>query len=593
MNSGSHARLGRTPGLVGQSGARPTMGGANLGVFLPFYALEPDRPVTEHTMVQLVAQLDRDDALLMCGYLNCVVSGSGTANERERQVEAYRALYDPGDYARIEAWVSEHGGTGAIALFFRGQLLELMRWVARFARSGVGDGGFFASRDNRQAFMRAALLASELWSRRTYTGKLTGDENLNQALDRALGAFRKGVEDAGAALHMGVALARGKFLFEEHMPARLPAFRADFQAATGLTIEDYISCAAMLMIKVTDTPSDGRFFRPTYASLTSFDAEFGRFLRDAQQGARQLAHELWRDFDTVGFRSLRERPVFVSASGQCVVLDPTFFIDYFTVSPMFKILGGSNPAKKVFAAFGGAFEDYAVAILRRIYPDHPSLIKRLYTEVAHRKQDPAFVVDALVNDGAELVVMELKTAFIREDAILSPDPAAFLKELRKRYGVTGDPGDREVGVAQLAKCVRAIVLDRWNGGDIDPDRVKRVFPVLVVHDERMGSPGVGVFLNRLFAEQLGEVATHKAVAPLAIMTIHDLECLESSKEFTLRELLSAYAADSNGGMISVHNFLAHNVTFRNKLRPNEALMTRSFELVDQLRERLFPSRHSP
>lgn len=590
MNKQPPVQFGRTPGLVGLSGARPTMGGANLGVFFPFEALEPNRPATERTMAQLVELLDRDDALLMCGFLNCTVSGSGLADEQERQVEAYRALYDPQDWKQIQDWIGDHGKTSPIVLFFRGQLLELMRWVARFARRGPGNGASFSSRDTRRTFVRAALLASELWSRRTYANKLNGDETPELALERALGAFRKGVEEAGAALHMGVALARGKILFEEHLPARLPSFRTDFQAATGLTIEDYICCAVMLMVKVVDKPTDGRFFHPTYASLTSFDAEFACFLREARQSAGQLAYGLWSEFDAVGFKCLRERPVFVSASGQCVVLDPTYFIDYFTVSPMFKVLSGSRPAKEVFAAFGGAFEDYAVATLRRIYPDHPILTKRLYTEVPHRRQDPTFVVDALVNDGVEVVVMELKTAFIREDTVLSPDPAAFLKELRKRYAVTGNPGDREVGVAQLAKCIRAIVLDRWQGGDIAPDQVERIFPVLLVHDERMGSPGIGSHLNRLFAEQLGGIAQHKAVAPLAVMTIHDLECLESSKEFTLRDLLSAYAARSNGGVMSVHDFLATDPAFRGKIRPNEALMARSFELVDQLKGRLFPPR---
>jgi hypothetical protein len=49
--------------------------------------------------------------------------------------------------------------------------------------------------------------------------------------------------------------------------------------------------------------------------------------------------------------------------------------------------------------------------------------------------------------------------------------------------------------------------------------------VLVVHDERMGSPGVGVFLNRIFAELSGDVGTRVRVAPLIVMTIHDLEKL--------------------------------------------------------------------
>ena len=316
-------------------------------------------------------------------------------------------------------------------------------------------------------------------------------------------------------------------------------------------------------------------------------------MESATQDAVALANALWSDFDTVGFKALRERPVFLTSSGQCVVLDPTFFIEYFTVSPMFKVLAGSRPHKEVFAAFGGAFEDYAMSILKRIYPDSPRLAKRLSTDVHHRKVNPAFVVDALVNDADELVVMEMKAAFIREDALLSPDPNVFLKELRKRYAVTGDPGDREVGVAQLAKCIRAIVLDRWAEADIDQSQVNRIFPVLVVHDERMGSPGVGVFLNRIFAELLGDVGTRVRVAPLMVMTIHDLENLESSQSFSVRELLAAYVARSNGGMISVNNFMATDDAFKTKVRPSEALMRKSYEIVQQLQRELFPAAEEP
>ncbi len=589
MNDRPSARLGRTLGLIGMRGPQPTLGGATLGIFTPFAALEPDQPQSERTMVSLVSKLNRDDALLMCGFLNCVTSGSGPTEDLERQRNAYSALFTPDDAAKIDAFIAEHRAANRITLFFRGQLLELMRWVARYANADPGDGQTFSSLETRRLFVRAAFLAADLWAKRTFADKLTGAGTQEQALNRALGALRKGVEEAGTALHIGVALARGKALFEDHMPARLPSFPADFQAATGLTVDEYIVSASMLMMKVLDKPTDGYFFRPTYASQTTFNDKFNGFLTAATQDAASLAHGLWDDFDKAGFRSLRERPVLLTSSGQCVVLDPTFFIDYFTVSPMFKVLCGSRPDKEVFAAFGGAFEDYAISILQRIYPERPLLAKRLYTDVLHRKVNPAFQVDALVNDATELVVMEMKAAFIREDALLSADPEVFLNELRKRYAVTGDPADREVGVAQLAKCIRAIIIDNWSEADIDQAQIKRIFPVLVVHDERMGSPGVGVFLNRIFTDLLGDVGSRVRIAPLTVMTIHDLENIESSHTFTLRELLAAYVARSSGGMVSVHNFMATDDAFKSKVRPSDALMRKSFELLGQMHRQLFPA----
>jgi hypothetical protein len=589
MNNYLRARLGRTPGLIRTNGSRLMIGGAHFGVYMPFAVLEPNQPSTEHTMVELVKQFNRDDALLMCGFLNCVTSGSGTTDALERQRRAYSSLHTPSDAVKINAWIAEHRAINRVTLFFRGQLLELMRWVARYSRDEPGTGQSFELPEIREAFVRAAFLAADLWSARTFANKLIGAVTQPEALDRALGAFRKGIEEAGPAMHIGVAMARGKFLFEDHVPMRLPTFLVDFQIATGLTLEEYITCAGMLMMKVFANPIDGYFFRSTYANQTTFDAKFQKFLKSSAQNAANLALGLWQDFDSIGFKAVRERPILLTSSGQCIVLDPTFFIDYFIVSPLFKILGRSRSANEVFGAFGRAFEDYAVSILKRIYPERPLLVKRLYADVPHRSVNPAFQVDALVNDGDELVIMEMKASFIREDSLRSLDPEVFLKELRKRYAVTDDPNDREVGVAQLAKCIRAIITDRWDGAEIDQSQIKRIFPVLVVHDERLGSPGVGVFLNRIFDELLGDVGTRVQVEPLTIMTIHDLENMESSETFDMRELLTTYIARSDRGMISMHNFMATDPDFKGRVRPSETLMRKSSEFLDQMQLALFPA----
>jgi hypothetical protein len=592
MNSIPRSRLGQTPGLITTNGSRLMVGGTHIGMYVPFDALEPKRPATEHTMVQFVGQLNRDDALLMCGFLNCVTSGSGTTKTLERQRSAYASLFVPGDAEKIDDWIATQKGEDGIILLFRGQLLELMRWVARYSPQEPGTGRSFDHPETRQNFIRAAFLASDLWAARTFSDKLKGAVTRNDALDRALGAFRKGVEEAGPAMHIGVAMARGEFLFKEFLPTRLPTFFADFEAAMGLTIEDYVLCAGMLMTKVFDKPTDGYFFRPTYANATMLDAKFSQFLAVSSQDAASLARGLWTDFEKFGFKAIRDRPILLTSSGQCIVLDPTFFIDYFTVSPVFRVFGVSRPAMEVFSAFGAAFEDYAISILKRIYPERPPLVKRLYTNVLHREANPLFQIDAVINDAVELVIMEMKSAFIREDSVLSPDPKVFLNDLRKRYAVSDDPNAREKGVAQLAKSIRAIIIDRWSKADIDQGQIKRIFPVLLVHDERMGSPGIGVFLNRIFMELLGDIGNRVIVAPLAVMTIADLENVESS-EFHMRELLAAYAADSGGSMISLHNFMATNSVFKDKLRPSEALRAKSLEFTNNLQRTLFPETGEP
>jgi hypothetical protein len=587
MNGDPRARLAQTPGLIRTNGSKLIVGGANIGMYVPFAALEANLSATEHTMVSIVEHLNRDDALLMCGFLNCVTSGTGPTGAQKRQRNAYSSLFTPDDAGKIDAWIATQRAQ-EIILFFRGQLLELMRWIARYSRQEPGTGQSFNEPGTRQNFMRAAFLASDLWAARTYADKLKGAGTQDDALDRALGAFRKGVEEAGTAMHIGVAMARGAFLLNEFLPMRLPSFFSDFESVMGLTIDDYVVCAGMLMTKVFDKPTDGYFFRPTYANATTADSKFQEFLKRSSQNAATLNDGLWVDFSKSGFRAIRDRPILLTSSGQCIVLDPTFFIDYFTVSPMFRVLGVSRPPQEVFSAFGGAFEDYAISILKRIYPERPSLVKRLYTDVLHRDVNPTFQVDALVNDGAELVVMEMKSAFIPEDSVLSQDPNVFLSDLRKRYAVSDNKNDPEKGVAQLAKSIRAIITDKWDKADIDQSILTRIFPVLLVYDERMGSPGIGVFLNRIFMELIEGLGNRVGVAPLTVMTITDLENIESS-EFHMRELLTAYASYSGAGMISLHNFMATHPVFKVKIRPNETLKSKFFEFTDHLQQVLFPS----
>jgi hypothetical protein len=589
MNSELLVQLGPTPGLIKVTNSRLMIGGAHFGVYMPFEELEPFQPINGHTMVRLVAQLNRDDALLMCGFLNCVTTGSGTTDAIERQQTAFASLFTPSDAAKIDAWINRHQAANRTALFFRGQLLELMRWVSRYSCPTPGTGKSFQLPELRQIFVRAAFLAADLWSARTYADKLRAAATNRETMDPALGSLRKGVEEAATAMHLGVAIARGMFLFEDHMPVRLPSFPADFKNATGLSLNEYFTCAGLLMMKVFAKPIDGYFFGTTYARETTAHTKFEEFLSVSAQNPDALAYGLWQDFNKVGFKAVRERPILRTSSGQCIGLDPSFFVDYFTISPLFKVVGASRSPRKVFAAFGLAFEDYAVSILKRLYPERPLLAKRLYTDVLHRKVNPAFKVDALINDAEELVIMEMKSVFIREDSLLSSDSEEFLLELRKRYATTGDPNDGEVGVAQLAKCVRAIVLERWSGADIDQNQVKRIFPVLVVHDERMGSPGIGVFLNRIFLNLLDGIGTRITVKPLTVMTIHDLENIESSETFYLRELLTKYAAGSDGGMISLHNFMATDPSFKEKVRPSNVLMHKSSDFLNELQRELFPS----
>ncbi len=127
--------------------------------------------------------------------------------------------------------------------------------------------------------------------------------------------------------------------------------------------------------------------------------------------------------------------------------------------------------------------------------------------------------------------------------------------------------------------------------------VKRFYPVLLVHDPLLDAPGHGNILADEFATALdpdemgrtGEMRKgHFWVAPLIIMTIEDLECLETSIEhFSLHNLLRDYSADCSDRMASLHNYLAIS-KYRTKVYHSRSMASNTLEVLEQSQRTIFP-----
>jgi hypothetical protein len=80
------------------------------------------------------------------------------------------------------------------------------------------------------------------------------------------------------------------------------------------------------------------------------------------------------------------------------------------------------------------------------------------------------------------------------------------------------------------------------------------------------------------------------VAPLTIMTILDLENLESSVgKFSLVDLLSDYTRACPDRVRSLHNFMALS-QYADKIKPSCNLRDRSEQLMREAKRALFPPR---
>ena len=249
---------------------------------------------------------------------------------------------------------------------------------------------------------------------------------------------------------------------------------------------------------------------------------------------------------------------------------------------------------RVFAKFGEAFEDYASDILRRMYPHVAGLVDRVAFRLGGEDgQGKEFEIDAAVFEVREAAVIEMKAAFLAEKAIADDDPEVLIGEIRSKYGASQKSGERDKGVAQLARSIGAIARGECLGANGEFRNLDVLHPVLVVHDSRLDTPALGNFLETDFRTLLGAVPKAKRVAPLTIVTIQDLENLEKSIEgFGFMELLRDYDRECPDRMRSLHNFLAYS-GYAKKILPSEFLIDRSVEVLDLLKAELFPDAAMP
>jgi hypothetical protein len=179
----------------------------------------------------------------------------------------------------------------------------------------------------------------------------------------------------------------------------------------------------------------------------------------------------------------------VAHDGRAIILDPTFFAEKVSIGPLFHVLRGESRKKgdEILGYFGAAFEDYATDILRRMYPSRPPLVDRTaYGLKGKNAKGLEFEIDGSLLDAREAVVFEVKASWLREDAIADGTHETLLRDIRKKYGVEPGSKKRGKGVAQLARSIGAIARGEWCGPNREFAETQVVYPVLLVHDTRLG-----------------------------------------------------------------------------------------------------------
>ncbi|MBC8263560.1 MAG: hypothetical protein H8E47_05490 [Anaerolineales bacterium] len=583
-----------------------------IGVYTPVSEIFPDVQSDFETFKSLLHGLSRTDTLFWCARLNLVISHSSDVDHLTRQQFGLNQFLMAEEINAVNDFARRHGGPQRV-MFFRGQLLELLRWVVLYCHDHPGDGMTFENPEVRRRFAQAALLASDIWAKRVFENKFSLDGGVDIARERALGPIRKSIEATSSAPDLSKSLGRGWTLFRDYFPRYYQCFEEEFRSSTGLSVEEYYIClGAMITNFMNPRIGAGIFDSNLLGESTPYRGVLQKYITLESQTADELRDALWgqvkrdanndQDAPPYDYRALREKPILRAGDGRAIILDPVFYSEKASIGPLFLLTKkkSGDEANEIFGAFGNAFESYACDILKRMFPDISGVLtKRLSCNIHGTDQAGNEIeIDACLNDVTEIVLFEMKAVWIREDEILTEDYERYLQHLRKKYGVArGASRDRRSkGVGQIARTIRLLASREWLGQNKEFSETQLIYPVLVVHDPFLAAPVYGNSLASEFKTLLtpdaelrsGELKKGQIrIAPLIVMTVENLEDLETSIEhFGFRDLLADYTRSCPDRLMSLHNFIAFS-EYGQQMRHNRSIAAKGLELLGKSQEAIF------
>lgn len=594
-----------------------------VGVFTPHSAVFPDSPSDFEAFRSVLSRLSLSDTLFWAGRLNLIISNPLNTDHKAKQQYGLNVFFTPKEIGKINNFADEHGKADNVTIFFRGQLLELIRWASLFCQNHPNDGTTFDDPTLRRAFAEAVLIAGDLWGKRVYGNRFSLEGGVEVARLRGLGAIRGALAETTAGIDPLLALGRGKTIFADYFPKCYPEFEVEFHSRTGLSTEDYYLCLCLMATNYLnctpeqasrDVKRSGLFDVNTFCekALPNVTALFSRYIPLESQTPDELRESLWsqKEREAVdettpfNFKPLRQRPILRVPDGRAIILDPVFYSERATVGPLFLITEGvpNKKANQIFGAFGETFEMYAKDIFERMYPDPGSVLAKRFTYDLRGKDlngKEIQLADACLNDVTELVLFEMKAIWVRDTVILDENHDRYLDHLRERYAIGQSEKDRPKGIAQLARTISNVVGGTWTPVGQEFGKVEKVYPVLLVHDSLLDTPVHASFLasefsNALKPDKIFQDGTMRKgrfrVAPLTVMAIDLLESLETSiKYFRLMDLLRDYTTSSPDRIISLHNFIAASPEYRGKIYASKSVASKSLEVLKETMQRIFPT----
>ena len=559
-----------------------------VGTFISLPELGEPKP-TLREVIQIAKTINRTAGLTVLGQMNLFL-GAATIKE---DLESDRDVRWKAQEHLIRTTVSERrlrilkdklftAHLSYRIVFHRSQLLAAIKLVALFGEPVRGN--MLVSRDDFGVLTELALainsvsnfgsIPSGRVSERDLAAQLAPCrelENLpriDNALVRSrrmLGGILKGRQRIPLARELEqlfVFLTRG-FSFDAFRDMLFGIF-SYFQAASTTSLEQFRQHA---------------FFNPNAASNPVSGPLFEQFLSNLAVDFDELPGTVGRIRDErtliLDLTAFRARPIWRFSPNSYLCVDPCFLVEklasgfYWTVNAA---LDTDERRLQFSRLWGTLFEEHVLEMLRHAVPPH-----RLAEHVSYdAPREEAF--DAVVLDGTNAIVFEIKGSFAKTEAKYSGQFLQFFRGLSEKFG-----NQRHCAVHQLAANVRnTFGLPRRREVSTLPVRELRcVWPVVVVLEPILGFGLASGLLVDRFVHRIRNLLLQEytSVRPVVFLDIEDIETtVQNIREgdFTFVDCLREKLSHDEAHFSSFNDFYwgqfvpEHKVEFkRNTIIANE------------------------
>lgn len=308
---------------------------------------------------------------------------------------------------------------------------------------------------------------------------------------------------------------------------------------------------------------------------------FAQFQERLMAGGRpnsrvQFIHELTeRCFLTSDLNIFREFPLVRLDDEQAAVIDLQFLVELLTLGVYHSIFNGLFPERREAfrQMWGRLLELYAVDLLRHFYPP---VSRVLSADVTYDRGQ----IDALLDFGSNVIVFEIKSALLREQAKRSFDRELFVADVTRKF-VENERG-RPKAVKQLSTSCRAIAAGTLRTA-MQPSRI---YPVFVTDEPAICTFGMNDYLNEIFQQEIRNV---EGIRPLTTMSIGEFEEMlgyVSRGVFSWGELMDRRLRGTEVDTFSVHQAIYNLRTSRNlPVCRNDLILDRFQSVFQKIDER--------